>query len=38
VKWAGAFVNPKDITRYSNNPYRVVKAVFGISLGRIRIW
>jgi hypothetical protein len=33
VKWAGAFVNPKDITRYSNNPYRVVNTVFGISLG-----
>jgi hypothetical protein len=37
VKWAGEFVNPKDITRYSNNPYRVVNAVLGISLGRIRI-
>jgi hypothetical protein len=37
VKWAGAFVNPKDMTKYSNNPYRVVNAVLGISLGRIRI-
>jgi hypothetical protein len=37
VKWSGAFVNPKDITRYSNNPYRVVNAVLGISSGRIRI-
>jgi hypothetical protein len=37
VKWARAFVNPKDMTRYSNNPYRVVNAVFGISSGRIRI-
>jgi hypothetical protein len=37
VKWAGAFVNLKDITKYSNNPYRVVNAVLGISSGRIRI-
>jgi hypothetical protein len=37
VKWAGAFVNPKDMTKYSNNPYRIVNAVLGISLGRIRI-
>jgi hypothetical protein len=37
VKWAGAFVNPKDMTKYSNNPYRVVNTVLGISLGRIRI-
>jgi hypothetical protein len=37
VKWAGAFVSPKDITKYSNNPYHVVNAVFGISSGRIRI-
>jgi hypothetical protein len=37
VKWAGAFVNPKDMTKYSNNPYRVVNAVLGISVGRIRI-
>jgi hypothetical protein len=39
VKWAGAFVNPKDITKYSNNPYRVVNAVLGIereyALGKI---
>jgi hypothetical protein len=33
VKWAGAFVNLKDITKYSNNPYRVVNAVLGISSG-----
>jgi hypothetical protein len=32
VKWAGAFVNPKDMTKYSNNPYRVVNAV-GYILG-----
>jgi hypothetical protein len=37
VKWAGEFVNPKDITKYSNNPYRAVKAVLGISSGRIWI-
>jgi hypothetical protein len=37
VNWAGAFVNPKDMTKYSNNPYRVVNAFLGISLGRIRI-
>jgi hypothetical protein len=37
VKWAGAFVKPKDITKYSNNPYRVVKVALGISSGRILI-
>jgi hypothetical protein len=37
VKWAGAFVSPKDITKYSNNPYHVVNGVFGISSGQIRI-
>jgi hypothetical protein len=37
VKWARAFVNPKDMTKYSNNPYRVVNAVLGISSGQIRI-
>jgi hypothetical protein len=37
VKWAGAFVNPKDMTRYSNNQYRVVNAVLGISSGWIWI-
>jgi hypothetical protein len=37
VKWAGEFVNPKDITNYSNNPYRVVNAVLGVSSGRIWI-
>jgi hypothetical protein len=37
VKWEGAFVSLKDITRYSNNPYRVLNAVFGISSGRIWI-
>jgi hypothetical protein len=37
VKWAGAFVNLKDITKYSNNLYRVVNAVLGISSGQIWI-
>ena len=37
VKWAGAFVNLKDMTKYSNNPYHVVNAVLGISSGRIWI-
>jgi hypothetical protein len=37
MKWAGAFVNPKDITKYLNNPYHIVNAVLGISSGRIRI-
>ena len=35
VKWAGAFVNLKDITKYSNNPYHVVNAVLGISSGHV---
>ena len=33
MKKAGAFVRPKDITRYSYNPYLVEKDVFGISCG-----
>jgi hypothetical protein len=37
VKWTGAFVNSKDMTKYSNNPYRVHYVVLGISSGRIRI-
>jgi hypothetical protein len=37
VKWPGAFVNPKDITKYSNNPYRIVNAVLVISSGQIQI-
>ncbi len=37
MKNAGAFVRPKDMTRYSYNPYLVEKAVFGISCGRIFI-
>jgi hypothetical protein len=32
MKCAGAFVNPKDMTRYSKRPYLVVKAIFGMSL------
>jgi hypothetical protein len=35
IKYAGALVNPNDITVYSYNPYLVVKAVFGISEARI---
>jgi hypothetical protein len=31
--YAGALVRPKDMTRYSYNPYLVEKAVFGISCG-----
>jgi hypothetical protein len=37
VKGAGTCVNPKDITNYSNNPYRVVKVVLGLSSGQILI-
>jgi hypothetical protein len=37
IKYAGAFVKPKDITRYSYNPYLMEKAVFGISYGLIFI-
>ena len=38
MKNAGALMRPKDMTRYSYNPYLVEKAVFGISYGRILIW
>jgi hypothetical protein len=38
MKYAGALVSPKDITRYSYNPYLVEKAVFGMSQGLILIW
>ena len=31
MKYVGALVSPKDITVYSYNPYRVVKAVLGMS-------
>jgi hypothetical protein len=31
MKVEGAFVMPKDMTVYSYDPYRVVKAVFGMS-------
>jgi hypothetical protein len=37
IKYAGALVRPNDMTRYSYRPYRVEKAVFGMSLGRILI-
>jgi hypothetical protein len=33
MKCAGAFVNSKDMTRYSYNPYLVEKAVLGMSSG-----
>ena len=38
MKNAGALVRPKDMTRYSYNPYLVEKAVFDISYGQILIW
>ena len=34
---AGAFVGPKDMTRYSYSPYLVEKVMFGISCGWILI-
>jgi hypothetical protein len=37
MKWAGAFVNPKDMTRYSYKPYLVEKVVLGISYDQILI-
>jgi hypothetical protein len=37
MKYAGALVSPKYITRYSYSPYLVEKAVFEISLGLILI-
>ena len=37
IKYAGAFVKPKDMTRYSYYPYLVENAVFGISCGLILI-
>jgi hypothetical protein len=33
IKNAGALVRPKDMTRYSYNPYLVEKVVFGTSCG-----
>jgi hypothetical protein len=38
MKNTGAFVRPKDMARYSYNPYLVEKAVFGMSCGWIFIW
>jgi hypothetical protein len=38
IKYAGAFVKPKDIKRYSYNPYLVENAVYKISRGLILIW
>ena len=37
MKNAGPLVRPKDMTRYSYNPYLVEKNVFGISCGLIFI-
>jgi hypothetical protein len=31
IKYAGALVNPNDITKNSHSPYLVVKAVLGMS-------
>jgi hypothetical protein len=38
MKYAGALVSPKDMTRYSYNPYLVEKDVFVMSSGHILIW
>jgi hypothetical protein len=37
IKYAGAFVRPKDMTRYSYKPYLVENVVLGISCGLILI-
>jgi hypothetical protein len=37
MKCAGAFVNPKDMTRYSYRPYLMEKVVLGISSARFLI-
>jgi hypothetical protein len=37
MKYAGAFVRPKDMARYSYRPYLVEKAVLGMSTGLILI-
>jgi hypothetical protein len=38
IKFAGAFVNPKDMIRNSYNPYLEVNVVFGISPFQTYIW
>jgi hypothetical protein len=38
MKCAGAFINPKDMRRYSKRPYLVVKVVLGISSARILVY
>jgi hypothetical protein len=38
IKYAGVFVKPKDMTRYSYNPYIVENTIFGISWDLILIW
>jgi hypothetical protein len=35
MKYAGAFVNPNDITMNSYIPYLVMNVVFGMSVGQI---
>jgi hypothetical protein len=37
MKYAGAFVRPKDMIIYSYKPYLVEKAIFGISSSLILI-
>jgi negative regulator of sigma E activity len=37
MKYAGAFVRPKDMTRYSYRPYLVEKVVLGMSSSLILI-
>jgi len=37
MKYIGAFVSPKDMTKYSYRPYLVEKAVLRISFGLILI-
>jgi hypothetical protein len=37
MKYAGAFVRPNDMTRYSYKPYLVEKVILGISSGLILI-
>jgi hypothetical protein len=38
MKYAGAFVSPKDMTVYSYRPYLVVKAVLGMSCSQVFSW
>jgi hypothetical protein len=38
INYAGAFIKPKDMTRYSYKPYLVENIVLAISCGLILIW